>query len=378
MKPPMQDDRTEDHKSYQGKGWGFIRLDDWPEWIAAPITVFGFLVMLCLLGVGVSIIFSLVQRVWRDGTDTVQAASAALTAIAAIFGAAFLTWRTIVAHWQARASQDQATVQRETFYTSLFTKAAEQLGTVREVQKLRTDETTKPPTVYSISETEPNLEVRLGAIYALERIARDSERDHWPILEVLCAYIRNPQNCGIPKTKDDIKAIGQWPHSAPPPRVDIQAAVSVMGRRSISRLAYERENGYYLDFTDANLQSAVFFGLSFPGSQFSRAHLESAQMQRANLRGCRFVGTRIDGAGFGLANLDGAVFDFAHADGAAFGNCSMKMTSFTKTRMDKTIYNSSTLDKSLFFETALNAAQFIAASLRILLSQNANWWEPHL
>src|SRR3982751_6161439 len=39
----------------------------------------------------------------------------------------------------------------------------------------------------------PNLEVRLGAIYALERIPRDSERDHWPIMEVLCAYVRNPE-----------------------------------------------------------------------------------------------------------------------------------------------------------------------------------------
>jgi hypothetical protein len=33
------------------------------------------------------------------------------------------------------------------------------------------------------------LELRLGAIYALERIARDSERDHWPIMEILTAYV---------------------------------------------------------------------------------------------------------------------------------------------------------------------------------------------
>src|SRR5215203_1562443 len=34
------------------------------------------------------------------------------------------------------------------------------------------------------------LEMRLGAIYALERIARDSERDHWPIMETLTTYVR--------------------------------------------------------------------------------------------------------------------------------------------------------------------------------------------
>jgi hypothetical protein len=34
------------------------------------------------------------------------------------------------------------------------------------------------------------MEVRLGGIYALERIARDSARDHWPIMEILTAYLQ--------------------------------------------------------------------------------------------------------------------------------------------------------------------------------------------
>ena len=35
-----------------------------------------------------------------------------------------------------------------------------------------------------------NLDVRIGGIYALERIARDSARDHSTIMEVLAAFIR--------------------------------------------------------------------------------------------------------------------------------------------------------------------------------------------
>lgn len=34
------------------------------------------------------------------------------------------------------------------------------------------------------------MEVRLGAIYALERIAATDRDYHWPIMETLCAYIR--------------------------------------------------------------------------------------------------------------------------------------------------------------------------------------------
>ena len=29
-----------------------------------------------------------------------------------------------------------------------------------------------------------------GGIYALGRIAKDSEKDHWPVMEVMSAYIR--------------------------------------------------------------------------------------------------------------------------------------------------------------------------------------------
>jgi hypothetical protein len=62
-------------------------------------------------------------------------------------------------------------LQREGQITDRFTKAIEQLGAVN-------------------TDGRPKMEVRLGAIYALERIAHDSERDHWPIMEVLTAYVR--------------------------------------------------------------------------------------------------------------------------------------------------------------------------------------------
>ena len=67
---------------------------------------------------------------------------------------------------------------REEHYTTLFTAAVQQLGAMREVQE-------------GVGRrTEANTEARLGAIYALERIAQDSERDHWSIMETLCAYVR--------------------------------------------------------------------------------------------------------------------------------------------------------------------------------------------
>jgi hypothetical protein len=69
--------------------------------------------------------------------------------------------------------------------TDRFTKAIDQLG-----------------------KTGPeNMAFRLGGIYALERIAKDSERNHWPIMEVLTAYVR--EKAPWPATKslaDDLSS----------------------------------------------------------------------------------------------------------------------------------------------------------------------------
>ena len=66
---------------------------------------------------------------------------------------------TIYVAWQ------NLVVSQEKHKTDLFTRAIDQLGSEK-------------------------MEVRLGGIYALERIARDSQKDKGPILEVLTAYVR--------------------------------------------------------------------------------------------------------------------------------------------------------------------------------------------
>src|SRR5829696_8005191 len=77
----------------------------------------------------------------------------------------YFTWRRVeISQQELEATRDQQVTER-------FTRAIDQLGA--------TDTKTG----------DPQLEVRLGGIYALERIARESEADHQPVMEVLVAYI---------------------------------------------------------------------------------------------------------------------------------------------------------------------------------------------
>src|SRR5215210_7432105 len=85
--------------------------------------------------------------------------------LALLFGLYF-TWRRV------EISQRTLETQQDQQVTERFTRAIDQLG--------QTDDKGKP-----------KLEIRLGGIYALERIAKDSpERDYSTVMEVLTAYAR--------------------------------------------------------------------------------------------------------------------------------------------------------------------------------------------
>ncbi|MDB3929904.1 hypothetical protein N9413_12055 [Paracoccaceae bacterium] len=98
-----------------------------------------------------------------------------------------------------------------------------------------------------IENTDANLEVRLGAVYALERLSQDGDRDHMQIMEILCAYIRT----NAPWDKDT-----DVPWDPKTPRADIQAALTVIGRRAPDKIALERTKGFVLDLDGADLRGA--------------------------------------------------------------------------------------------------------------------------
>src|SRR5205807_469101 len=74
-----------------------------------------------------------------------------------------------------------------------------------------------------------SLAVRLGGIYALEQIAFDSAELHWPIMEVLTAYLREHAMVG-PADAAVVPAAG-WPRLP----ADHQAIATVIGRRRIDQ-----------------------------------------------------------------------------------------------------------------------------------------------
>ena len=109
-----------------------------------------------------------------------------LLGLAGLIGAPFVIWRVTIAARANRIAADTAKensrIAQENLYTTLLTKAVEQLGATREEKVSAKGDDGKIETEIK---TVPNTEVRLGAIYALEKLARDYEPLHWPIMEIL-------------------------------------------------------------------------------------------------------------------------------------------------------------------------------------------------
>jgi hypothetical protein len=154
---------------------------------------------------------------------------------------------------QAETLKNQAETLRitnEGQITDRFTKAIDQLGAVKEDDK-------------------PNLEVRLGGIYALERIDRDSEKDHWPIMEILTAYVREnaPRiSSENPSESSHAKPLGK----------DIQAVLTVVGRRLRT---YGKGEDQSLNLNNVQLEGADLSDANLVGANLSDADLEGAHLR---------------------------------------------------------------------------------------------------
>ena len=212
----------------------------------------------------------------------------------------YLTWRRVT------ATEQQVAIAGEGQITERFTRAIEQLGSDK-------------------------LEVRLGGIYALERIARDSKKDHWPIMEVLTAYVR--ENAAWDEEEQDPEPI----------RTDIQAILTVIGRRqvqfdrageriidvsgtnlSFARLAgaeLSRANLYYAslylaNLVEANLSSAFLVDANLTEANLTGANLAGANLIGADLSGANLAGANLIGADLSGANLSGADLSRANLSGA--------------------------------------------------------------
>jgi len=183
----------------------------------------------------------------------------------AVASGAIATWR-------------QVRISREGQITDRFTRAVDQLGS-------------------------QSVDVRVGGLYALERIAKDSVPDRTAIQFLMGAFVRN--HAKWPVTAPDGQ---QEPTEPVDDRLaslrtrapDVQVAMAVLGRRLPS------PGQRTLTLPRVDLRGLSLKGAHLNGAELTSAWLDNADLTATDLSQASLVGSHLIGANLSRANLSQA------------------------------------------------------------------------
>jgi hypothetical protein len=239
---------------------------------------------------------SLGKAFYWQGWKTVAAVAASLVAIATA-GVAIQTFRVSQQTLGVSEQALHANTRQQT--SDRFVKAIEQLG-------------------------NDKLNIRLGGIYGLEQLARDSPSEHPTAYEILETFVRD--NAPLGKGMCAIPGTTIAPDVPP---ADIQAAISVISRRDRKNEASDR----VVDLSEScllltNFADDQFPGISLVGSDLRIAylvssHLAGADLLYTNLKEANLEQADLRGANLRQSNLAGALLSGSQLDGAFLQNADL-------------------------------------------------------
>jgi uncharacterized protein YjbI with pentapeptide repeats len=207
---------------------------------------------------------------------------------------------------------------REGQITERFTRAVDQLG-------------------------NPGMEIRLGGIYALGRIANESKKDYWPIMEILTAYVRKNSNVKDENSLEivpismDVQANESIKNKVLNEKnvsLDIQAILTVIGRREHSfeslenRIDLRETNLQHTNLLRANFSNAIIVGADLSGANLALANLSRAFLSGSNFSEAKAIQANFKKANLALANLSRVKFINADLSMVFFPGANLSGTDF--------------------------------------------------
>ena len=231
---------------------------------------------------------------WQDGgSDTSRSEVVRNLGLlaAGLIGLGVGIWRAVTAYMQAQASQRQAEAANEQsqaaieqvrvaeqgHITDRFSRAVEQLGS-------------------------KELPVRLGGIYALWRLIKDSQKHAISVIDILCAFARHPPHETAQGSDPGATKAGPTNKI----RADVQTVMDLIGYMQTNyRELLPAE--YILGLAGANLSGADLFRANLREAYLCDANLSEANLREANLMRAYLPDTNLTRADLTRAHLAGAV-----------------------------------------------------------------------
>jgi hypothetical protein len=269
------------------------------------------------------------------------------TAIGVIIGAGI----TLIRHF----AQTEADRQRR--IVESFSKAVEQLGSDK-------------------------LEVRVGAIFGLERLSRESPRDYWTIMEVLSAFVRDRMRYTTIIVRLSERAYFLWLQAGRPEGrseefwadavrleqleqtpTDVAAVLTVIRRRSAKNRQREEYRGWQLDLRGTYFRRAELWGIHLERAILGDAHLEGARLSHAHLEGAHLSNAHLEGAFLNGAHLEGADLFRAHLEGAFLWRAHLEGAQLPGAHLEGAFLHEAHLKGANLYDAGLEGADLNEAHL---------------
>jgi hypothetical protein len=238
---------------------------------------------------------------------------------ASVLTGAFFAWQQIY-------------VSREGQYTDRFTKAIDQLGSE------------KP-------------QIRLGGVYALERIAKDSKKDHWTTIEVLSAFIR--ENSQVREFH------GECQRPVQTASLDVLAALE-----AISTLLDLRSPEDRINLEEVALCCAELRGVNLSFADLKLADLRSANLSEARLSHAWFLDADLTDTDLNSAILYCADFSGATLVNADLRHANLRHADFSDSDLKNIKFDTSNWASVIGLETAKNVPEALKQQLGLDKTQN--------
>ncbi|MCX5010352.1 pentapeptide repeat-containing protein [Streptomyces sp. NBC_00555] len=276
-------------------------------------------------------------------TTLLQAAGGAVL----LFGA-YATWR------QLRVSQEGLNATREGHITDRFSRAVDQLGSEK-------------------------LDVRIGALYALWRIADHSPHDREAVISIMAAFLRT--HLPWPPHGQDSPAADAAINSVPP--LETRAADAQVALTRLGVLCQERQPDW-LNVSYTDLRRADCDGLWLHHINFDGACLEAASIYQVNLTKASLIAANMRHVELGTsilhesrcieADLRGARMVRADLGNADFSDADLREANLRKALGRGTKFVGADLRLADLRGTDLTGADLTRAKLEGALASDLTIW----
>lgn len=217
----------------------------------------------------------------------------------------------------------------------------------------------------------PDASVRMGGVFALERIARDSVEEWEPVMAVLTAHVRARR-----PLVDGPKGLDPFPE-------ELQAILDVVGRA-------ERPSGCYgrADLARTDLRGCRLSGFGWgpvpweheeghwvSGADFDGSDLRGADLCLADLRGTHFFGADMRDANLHGRDLRTSWLSYADLRGADLGQADLSRAELLMVNMQGAKLNGANLLGAKFVGVNLRDAMLLHAEIEDadLRHSNLDW-----